>query len=69
MITNLNFYNIEKSKIARVEPINEISAFSKSIDIKNNTFLLHFENMYDYEFSSIEKKNGVGFVAKIMKAL
>jgi hypothetical protein len=65
----LSFYNIEKTKVARSEPIYDISAFSKSIDTKNNTFILHFENMYDYEFSSIEKKYGVGFVTKIMSAV
>jgi len=47
----------------------DICAFSKNIDTKNNTFIVHFENMYDYEFSTIEKKYGVGFVTKIMNAV
>ena len=44
-------------------------AFTKSEDPKNLTFVIHFENMYDYEFSVIEKKYGVGFVTTVRNAV
>jgi len=69
LITEMNFYNIEKTKIQRNVSIHNIQAFTKSIDTKNSTFVLHVDNEYDYEFSCIEKKYGVGFVTKIMNAL
>lgn len=68
LITNFNFYNIDKTKIQRTVPITSIQAFTKSIDPKNLSFIIHFENEYDYEFTSIAKY-GVGFVAKIMNAV
>lgn len=68
LVTNLNFYNIDKAKIQRTVPIANIQAFTKSIDPKNYSFIIHFENEYDYEFTSRDKY-GVGFVGKIMNAV
>ena len=50
-------------------PLISIQAFTKSIDPKNASFILHFDKEYDYEFSIIEKKYGLGFVSKIMSAV
>ena len=61
LFTNTSFYNIDKAKIQRKVPIENIQALTKSIDPKSLSFILHFENEYDYEFTSLPKY-GVGFV-------
>ena len=65
LITNSFIYNIDGKKIQRMVPITSIAGFTRSDDPKNYTFIVHFENLYDYEFSVIEKKYGMNFVNKI----
>ena len=70
----MNFYNIEKTKIARIEPIENICAFTKSIDPKNLSFAIHFEQDYDYVLTGIPKDGKKvletrGFVTKIMNVV
>jgi hypothetical protein len=70
----LNFYNIEKTKIARIVPIQNICAFTKSIDPKNLSFVVHFEQDYDYVLSAIPKDGKKelekrGLVTKIMNVV
>jgi len=69
MLTNLNIYNMENKRIGRKVPISRIQAFTKSEDPKNFNFVIHFENEYDYYYSIIDKKYGIGFVTEIMKAI
>ena len=60
LLTNFRFYSFKKDKIARVVPIEKIEAFTKSNVKESFTFILHFENEYDYELSTFAK-NGQGF--------
>ena len=61
LLTDQKIYVANGNKITRSGPIENIEAFTFSNVAHQLGFIIHFENEYDYEFSSLAK-NGEGFL-------